>query len=205
MTVFSSGRAARLVALTPIPMLPSLLSRISAASSAGSENERGRRERERERERERHQREDGWHWSSASQDTLYSPWSTRLTKMSPGPCPKRWTNACARKVPSSTARMQWTTEITAQTVTRWDKMVTVIAEISTHVQNSYSSFHELSYAINFRTARAVSHSLHSIRVWLSYATKFRTFSQTRMKYTKLNRVWKFLQLQYDIILLVTLW
>ena len=53
---------------------------------------------------------------------------------------------------------------------------TVIAEIFVRVKISYSSVRELSYAINFRTARAVSQTLLYV-AWFSYATKFRTFRQ----------------------------
>ena len=48
---------------------------------------------------------------------------------------------------------------------------TVIAEIFVRVKISYSSARELSYAINFRTARAMSHTLvcvHSFRMLLNF-------------------------------------
>ena len=47
-----------------------------------------------------------------------------------------------------------------------------IEEISVRVKISYSSARGLSYAINFCTARVVSHTLHGICIWLSYATNF---------------------------------
>ena len=53
---------------------------------------------------------------------------------------------------------------------------TVIAEIFVRVKISYSGVRELSYAINFCTSRAVSHTL-VLRAKLSHATNFRTFSQ----------------------------
>ena len=58
---------------------------------------------------------------------------------------------------------------------------TVIAEVFVRVNISYSSVRRLSYAINFRATRAVSHTL-VYGVWFSYATKFRTFSQKYEKY-----------------------
>ena len=70
---------------------------------------------------------------------------------------------------------------------------TGIAEISVRVKISYSSVHKLSYAVNFRTARAVSNTLvnmHGFRMLLIFI-----FSAKSTKYTKLNRVQKFLRLQ----------
>ena len=58
---------------------------------------------------------------------------------------------------------------------------TVIAEIFVRVKFSHSSVRELSYAINFRTARTVSHTLlyvHGFRMLLN----FRTFSRKYKKY-----------------------
>ena len=60
---------------------------------------------------------------------------------------------------------------------------TVITEIFVRVKISYSGVRELSYAINFRTARAVSHTLvyvHAFRVQLNFVLS--------AKSTKLNRV-----------------
>ena len=75
-----------------------------------------------------------------------------------------------------------------------NKEDTVIAEIFVRVKISYSSVREFSYAINFRTLKAVSHTL-------VYAQGFRmllifVLSAKSTKYTKLNRVLKFLRLQY---------
>ena len=67
---------------------------------------------------------------------------------------------------------------------------TIIAEIFKCVKISYFSFHELPCAINFRTARVASHT-----TLVSCATKFHTFSQ-KYEYIKLNRVQKFLSLQW---------
>ena len=71
---------------------------------------------------------------------------------------------------------------------------TVIAEIFVRVKISYSGVRGLSYAINFRTARAVSHTLlyvHGFRMLLNFV-----LSAESTKSTKLNRVRKFLRLQY---------
>ena len=73
---------------------------------------------------------------------------------------------------------------------------TVIAEI--FVKISYSSVRRISYAINFRTARTVSHTLvyvHGLRVLQHFV-----LSAKSTKSTKLNRVRKYLRLQY-----LTLW
>ena len=62
---------------------------------------------------------------------------------------------------------------------------TVIAEILVRAKISYSSVRELSYAINFRTARAVSHTLlylHGFRMLLIFV-----LSAKSTKNTKLNR------------------
>ena len=71
---------------------------------------------------------------------------------------------------------------------------TVIAEIFVHVKVSYSSVHERSYAINFHTARTMSHTLlnvHGFRMLLNFVLPAKS-----TKSTKLNRVRKFLRLQY---------
>ena len=76
------------------------------------------------------------------------------------------------------------------------KFHTVIAEIFVRVKILYSSAPELSYAINFRTATAMSHTLvcvHSFHMLLNFV-----LSAKSTKYTKLNRVRKFLQLQYSL-------
>ena len=70
------------------------------------------------------------------------------------------------------------------------KKHTVIAEIFVRLKVSYSSIHELSYAIHFCTARAVSHALvyvHGFRMLLNFV-----LSAKGTKYTKLIRVRKFL-------------
>ena len=76
-------------------------------------------------------------------------------------------------------------------------MTTVIAEIFVFVKISHSSVRELSYAISFRTARTVPHTLlymHGFRMLLNFV-----FSAESTKSTKLNRVRKFLRLQYQKI------
>ena len=70
---------------------------------------------------------------------------------------------------------------------------TVIAEIFVRVKISYSSVREFSYTINFRTLKAVSHTLvyvQGFRMLLIFV-----LSAKSTKYTKLNRVLKFLRLQ----------
>ena len=59
---------------------------------------------------------------------------------------------------------------------------------------SYSSVGRLSYARNFRTAMVVSDALvyvYGFRMLLNFV-----HSAKSTKYTKLNRVWKFVRLQY---------
>ena len=71
---------------------------------------------------------------------------------------------------------------------------TLIAEIFVRVKISYSSVRELLYAVNFRTARAVSHTLlylHGFRMLLHFV-----LSAESTKRTKLNCVRKFLRFQY---------
>ena len=73
---------------------------------------------------------------------------------------------------------------------------TVIAEIFVWVKVSYTSVLELLYAINFRRARTVSHTLvcvHAFRVLLNFM-----LSAKRASKTKLNRLRKFLSLQFWI-------
>ena len=87
-------------------------------------------------------------------------------------CKKR---LCYIKVESGLA---CSTSVMSQQSTKlhWLQSTTVIAEIFVRVKISYSSVRELSYATNFRTVRAVSHSLaymHGFRLLL----KFCTFSQ----------------------------
>ena len=72
-------------------------------------------------------------------------------------------------------------------------LFTVIAEIFVCVKISYSGVRELSYAINFRTARMVSHTLlyvYGFRMLLNFI-----LPAEDTKSTKLNRVRKFLRLQ----------
>ena len=67
---------------------------------------------------------------------------------------------------------------------------TVTAEIFVRVKISYSSVRELSYAVKFRTARTMSHTLlymHGFRMLLNFV--FSTTEST--KSTKLNRVRNF--------------
>ena len=69
-------------------------------------------------------------------------------------------------------------------------MCTVIVEFFVRVKISYSSVPQLSYATNFRTAPVVSHALvcmHGFRLLLNFV-----LSAKSTKYTKLNRVQKFL-------------
>ena len=71
---------------------------------------------------------------------------------------------------------------------------TVIAEIFVRVKISYSSVCQLSYARNFRTATVVSDTLvyvYGFRMLLNFV-----LSAKSTKYTKLNRVRKFVRLQY---------
>ena len=75
-------------------------------------------------------------------------------------------------------------------------LITVIAEIFVRVKISYSSVREFSYAINFRTLKPVSRTLvyvQGFRMLLIFV-----LSAKSTKYTKLNRVLKFLRLQYII-------
>ena len=88
---------------------------------------------------------------------------------------------------------------------RWDRRVgllmlwyvnlgTVIAEIFVRVKISYSSVCQLSYARNFRTATVVSDThayVYGFRMLLNFV-----LSAKSTKYTKLNRVRKFVRLQY---------
>ena len=74
------------------------------------------------------------------------------------------------------------------------KMVTVIAEIFVRVKISYSSVCQISYARNFRTATVMSDThayVYGFRMLLNFV-----LSAKSTKYTKLNRVWKFVRLQY---------
>ena len=71
--------------------------------------------------------------------------------------------------------------------------VTVIAEIFVRVKISYSSVCQLSYARNFRTATVVSDThayVYGFRMLLNFV-----LSAKSTKYTKLNRVRKFVRLQ----------
>ena len=71
---------------------------------------------------------------------------------------------------------------------------TVIAEIFVRVKMSYSSVCQLSYARNFRTATVVSDThacVYGFRMLLNFV-----LSPKSTKYTKLNRVRKFVRLQY---------
>ena len=71
---------------------------------------------------------------------------------------------------------------------------TVIAEIFVRVKISYSSACRLPCARNFRTATVVSDTLvyvYGFRMLLNFV-----LSAKSTKYTKLNRVWKFVRLQY---------
>ena len=49
---------------------------------------------------------------------------------------------------------------------------TVIAEIFVRVKISYSSLRGLSYAINFRTARAASHTLDKCVIFVCYKISY---------------------------------
>ena len=74
------------------------------------------------------------------------------------------------------------------------KLCTVIAEIFVRVTISNSSVCRLSYARNFRTATVVSDTLvymYGFRMLLNFV-----LSAKSTKYTKLNRVQKFVQLHY---------
>ena len=71
---------------------------------------------------------------------------------------------------------------------------TVIAEIFVRVKISYSSVCQLSYVRNFRTATVVSDTLvyvYGFRMLLNFV-----LSAKSTKYTKLNRVRKFVRLHY---------
>ena len=73
------------------------------------------------------------------------------------------------------------------------KEVTVIAEIFVRVKISYSGVCQLSYARNFRTATVVSDThayVYGFRMLLNFV-----LSAKSTKYTKLNRVRKFVRLQ----------
>ena len=59
------------------------------------------------------------------------------------------------------------------------KVYSVVAEFFVRVKISYSSVSELSYAIDFGTAREVSHTLCA---WFPNATKIRTFSRKYERY-----------------------
>ena len=75
--------------------------------------------------------------------------------------------------------------------------LTVIAEMFVRVKILYSSVHELSYAIHFRTARMVSHTLlygHGFRMLLNFV-----LSAESTKSTKLNWLRKFLRLGGTLI------
>ena len=91
----------------------------------------------------------------------------------------------------------------------WDRgrhqpgLTTVIVEIFVRVKISYSSVTQLSYATNFRTATVVSHALiyvHGFRMQLNFV-----LSAKSTKYTKLNRVRKFLRLQYGFLVRGAQW
>ena len=72
-------------------------------------------------------------------------------------------------------------------------VLTVIVEIFVHVKISNSSVPQLSYATNFCTATVVCHALvyvHGFRMLLNFV-----LSAKSTKYTKLNRVRKYLRLQ----------
>ena len=72
-------------------------------------------------------------------------------------------------------------------------LCTVIAEIFVRVKILYSSACRLSYARNFRTATVMSDTLvyvYGFRMLLNFV-----LSAKSTKYTKLNRVWKFVRLQ----------
>ena len=71
---------------------------------------------------------------------------------------------------------------------------TVIAEIFVRVKISYSSVCRLSYAGNFRTATVVSDThayVYGFRMLLNFVLSVKS-----TKYTKLNRVRKFVRVQY---------
>ena len=74
------------------------------------------------------------------------------------------------------------------------RVFTGIAEIFVRVKISYSSVCQLSYARNFRTATVVSDThayVYGFRMLLNFV-----LSAKSTKYTKLNRVRKFVRLQY---------
>ena len=76
---------------------------------------------------------------------------------------------------------------------RQKKNNSVIAEIFIRVKISYSSVCQLSYARNFRTATLVSDThayVYGFRMLLNFV-----LSAKSTKYTKLNRVRKFVRLQ----------
>ena len=101
--------------------------------------------------------------------------------------------------PKSAEKMQdWEAWVCGQHIamTIWydSERSAVIAEIFVRVKISYSSVRELSYAISFRTERTVAHTLlyvHGFRMLLNFVR-----SAESTKSTKLNRVRKFLRLQY---------
>ena len=88
----------------------------------------------------------------------------------------------------------WSQSFDAQS-RKWHRKVIIVIAIFVRENISYSSVRELSYTINFRTARAMSHTLvcvHGFCMLLNFV-----LSAKRKKYTKLNRVRNFLQLQYS--------
>ena len=76
--------------------------------------------------------------------------------------------------------------------------ITVIAEIFVRVKNSYSSVCQLqSYARHFRTVTVVSDThayVYGFRMLLNFVLYAKS-----TKYTKLNRVRKFVRLQYFVV------
>ena len=73
--------------------------------------------------------------------------------------------------------------------------VTVITEIFVCVKSLYSSIRELSYALNFRTAMTVLHTLVYVHGFHMLKSVVLSALSTIYRYTKLNRVRKFLRLQ----------
>ena len=72
-------------------------------------------------------------------------------------------------------------------------LTTEITENFARVKMLYSSVCELSYPVKFRTARAVSHALvnvYGVRMLITFVPTAKS-----TKYTKINRVQKFLRLQ----------
>ena len=70
---------------------------------------------------------------------------------------------------------------------------TLITEMFIHVKMSYSSVREISYAINFRTARMASHPLLYVHVFRMRLNFVLSVESTKSK--KLSRVRKFLRSQ----------